>query len=292
MKCTLCPRECMAERDKAFGFCMAGDKVRVAKVMLHFWEEPCISGEKGSGAVFFSGCPLKCVMCQNKDISRKILGEEADTDRLLEIFFYLKEKGAENINLVTPTHYADRLIPALTEAKRQGLNIPVIYNSGGYEKVETLKKLEGIIDIYMPDFKYFESETALRYSKAADYPEIAKAAIDEMTRQMPAIEFDGNGMMKKGVLIRHLLLPGRVEEAKSIIKYLFKRYGYMVWFSLMSQYTPPKELTGYTELSRRITHAEYDEFVDFCAELGMENAFVQELSSASEEFIPDFLRLK
>lgn len=288
MKCTLCPRECMADRNKALGFCMADDKVRVAKVMLHFWEEPCISGKNGSGAVFFSGCPLKCVMCQNKDISRKISGEEADTERLLEIFFSLKEKGAENINLVTPTHYADKLIPALKMAREKGLDIPVVYNSGGYEKVETLKSLEGLIDIYMPDFKYFESDTALRYSKASDYPFIAKAALDEMTRQIPQTEFDGNGMMKKGVLIRHLLLPGRVEEAENIIKYLFKRYGYMVWFSLMSQYTPPKELSGCPELSRRITEAEYNEFVDFCAELGMENAFIQELSSASEEFIPDF----
>lgn len=288
MLCTLCPRECMADRRKTKGLCMADDKIKVAKVMLHFWEEPCISGENGSGAVFFSGCPLKCVMCQNKDISRNASGEEADMKRLLEIFFSLEEKGAENINLVTPTHYADRLIPALSEAKRQGLKIPVIYNSGGYEKVETLKSLEGLIDIYMPDFKYFERETALRYSKAADYPDIARSALDEMTRQIPQTEFDGRGMMKRGVLIRHLLLPGRVEEAKNIMKYLFKRYGYMVWFSLMSQYTPPKELLGYPELLRRITKDEYDEFVDFCAELGMENAFIQELSSASEEFIPDF----
>lgn len=288
MKCMLCPRKCGADRETMPGFCSCKSEMKVAKVMLHKWEEPCISGKNGTGAVFFSGCPLKCVMCQNKDISRAETGKSMSQTELYDTFFSLDEMGAESISLITAGQFADKIIPSLKKAREDGLALPVVYNTSGYESVETLKMLEGLVDVYLPDFKYINKETAKRYSLAPDYPEVALAAIDEMTRQKPVISYSGSGIMTSGVIIRHLLLPGRVAESKEALKLLFDRYRYMVVFSLMSQYTPVLGLSDYPELCRRVTDAEYDALVDFCADMGMDNAYTQELSSASEEFIPEF----
>lgn len=288
MKCTLCPRKCGVDRGLFAGPCSGGAEMKIAKIMLHMWEEPCISGSGGTGAVFFSGCTLKCVMCQNKDISRSQVGKSMTEDELYNAFFALRDKGAQSISLITPTHYADKIIPAIARAKRDKLGLPFVYNTSGYESVETLKSLEGLIDVYLPDFKYIKSETAKKYSFAENYPEAAKAALDEMTRQKPYPEYNESGIMTSGVLIRHLLLPGHSEESKEVLYYLFKRYGYMVMLSVMSQYTPVSGLSEYPELQRRVSEEEYTSLVDFCAELGMENVYVQELSSASDEFIPNF----
>lgn len=288
MNCTLCPRKCGIDRRYFAGPCSGGAEMKIAKIMLHMWEEPCISGTGGTGAVFFSGCTLKCVMCQNKAISRSRVGEIMTADELYNTFFTLRDRGAQSISLITPTHYADKIIPALVRAKRDKLGLPFVYNTSGYESAETLKSLDGLIDVYLPDFKYIKSETSKKYSFAENYPEAAKAALDEMTRQKPYPEYNESGIMTSGVLIRHLLLPGHLEESKEALYYLFKRYGYMVMLSVMSQYTPVSGLSEYPELQRRVSEEEYTALVDFCAELGMENVYVQELSSASDEFIPDF----
>ena len=289
MKCDMCPRNCGAERDKGkFGICGVGERFKVSRAALHMWEEPCISGDAGSGTIFFSGCNLNCIFCQNEDISHERFGKEITGDRLFEIMFELKEKGSENINLVTPTHFAERLIPVISRAKKEGLNIPILYNSGGYEKVETLKKLEGLIDIYMPDFKYWSKALAKEYSAAADYPDIAKSAIAEMVRQQPKVVFSSDGMMQKGVLIRHMMMPGGLSDSEKVMKYLYETYGDSVYFSIMSQYTPTKAVLNHPLLSHRVTEEEYDALIDFCCEMGMENAFTQEGEAADESFIPPF----
>lgn len=284
----LCPRKCGADREIKPGFCSCKSEMKVAKVMLHKWEEPCISGENGTGAVFFSGCPLKCVMCQNKDISRAETGKSMSSSGLYDTFFSLAGEGAESISLITATHFADKIIPVLKKARDNGLKLPVVLNTSGYETAETLKMFEGLVDVYLPDFKYIDSETAKRYALAQDYPETALSAIDEMTRQKPVITYNERGIMTSGVVIRHLLLPGRLSESKKALKLLFERYRYMVMFSLMSQYTPVSGLSDYPELRRRVTEEEYNSLVDFCADMGMDNAYTQELSSASEDFIPEF----
>ncbi len=289
MNCNICPRNCNAERsERNFGICGAGDEIKIARAALHMWEEPPISGESGSGTIFFSGCNLKCIFCQNEDISHEKFGKEITEERLFEIMFELKEKGAHNINLVTPTHFAEKLIPVLERAKKEGLNIPILYNSSGYEKVETLKKLEGLIDIYMPDFKYWDSSLAMEYSKAKDYPKVAVEAISEMVRQQPKVVFGDDEMMKKGVLIRHMMLPGGLSDSKNILRFLFETYGESVYFSIMSQYTPTKAILNHPVLKNRVTEEEYDALIDFCCDLGMENAFTQEGEAADESFIPPF----
>ena len=289
MNCNICPRNCNAERSKGkFGICGVGDNIKIARASLHMWEEPCISGDTGSGTIFFSGCNLNCIFCQNEDISHEQFGKEITEERLVEIMFELSAKGAANINLVTPTHYAERLIPVLKRAKDEGLKIPVLYNSGGYEKVETLKKLEGLIDIYMPDFKYWDKALAKEYSSAKDYPEVAKKAIAEMVRQQPKVVFDDEGMMKKGVLIRHMMMPGGLTDSENIMKYLYETYGENVYFSIMSQYTPTKAVEKHPLLKNRVTEEEYDALIDFCCDMGMENAFTQEGEAADESFIPPF----
>lgn len=290
MNCFLCPRRCGADREAGkTGVCGASASLRAARCALHFWEEPCLSGTRGSGAVFFSGCSLRCVFCQNKDISVGGKGIEISEERLMECFFRLQEEGAHNINLVTPTHYADRIARCIEKAKAQGLSLPFIYNCGGYERVETLQRMEGLIDIYLPDFKYMSKELAARYSASSDYPDVAKEALDEMVRQQSEVVFDGEGMMTRGVLIRHMMLPGCLDDSVCIMDYLWHRYGYMVYFSLMSQYTPMAGIENtYPELARTVRQSEYEALVDFCASLGMENAFVQEGTSARESFIPAF----
>lgn len=285
--CMLCPRKCGVDRSKAKGFCGMPDKLFAAKAYLHLWEEPCISGETGSGTVFFTGCNLRCVYCQNRKIAEGREGFEITSKRLGEIFLELQDKGANNINLVTPTHYVPHIISALDKVKDK-LKIPVVYNCGGYESTDTLKKLDGYIDIYLPDFKYCDSRLAKRYSNAEDYPEVVKSALDEMVRQTGSCQFDKNGIMQKGVIVRHLVLPGFLQNSKDMIEYLYKKYGNDIFMSIMNQYTPLEYVKDYPEINRKLTEKEYDEIIDFAAGIGVENAFVQEGGTVSESFIPIF----
>ena len=289
-ECRLCPRDCRADRENGRrGFCgVAGNNIKCARAALHLWEEPCISGNTGSGAVFFSGCPLRCVYCQNRDIAGADRGLEITEARLAEIFLELEEQGAANINLVTPTHYTPEILRAATRAREQGLTLPMVYNCSGYEKVSTLKMLEGIVDIYLTDFKYMDTEAAKAYTHAPDYPEVAKAALAEMVRQTGAAVFDEEGMMKRGVIVRHLLLPNHLKNAKGVVKYVYETYGDRVYLSLMNQYTPLPGMEAYPELNRRVTKREYDRLLDYALSLGVENAFIQEGETAKESFIPAF----
>ncbi len=288
-QCALCPRRCRARRDQGGrGFCGADQELRVARASLHMWEEPPLSGSKGSGTVFFSGCSLRCVYCQNRAISRGQAGKSITVQRLAEIFLEQQERGAHNLNLVTGDHYIPQILAALTEAKTGGFHLPVVWNCSGYQSVDSLRLLEGSVDIWLTDFKYLSPERAERYSRARDYPEVAWAAAEEMFRQQPKAWFDAEGIMQKGLIFRHLLLPGGLEDGKNVLQKLFSRFGNRVWYSLMSQYTPMPDLDEYPELQRRVTGAEYDELVDFCVDLGMENAFVQEGEAAEESFIPAF----
>lgn len=288
-RCEICPRKCGVNRiEGKKGVCGASDKIVASRAALHFWEEPGISGKNGSGAVFFSGCNLRCIYCQNAGISQKLSGKEITKERLTEIFFELKEKGAENINLVTPTHFALSIKDAIKKAKEEGFDLPFIYNCSGYENVETLKLLEGFIDIYLPDFKYIENETARTLSNAPDYPEICKKAIREMVRQTGKIEFDERGMVKKGVIVRHLVLPGYTKESKRVIKYLHNTFGEDIFISIMNQYTPMKAVNNHPVLNRKLSEKEYDDVLDYAIRIGVENAYIQEGETAEESFIPEF----
>jgi len=289
-KCTLCPRECGVNRKNGeVGFCGADDRIKIARYALHFWEEPCISGKTGSGTVFFSHCNMGCVYCQNYKISTNGVGKFVTTDELANIFLDLQNQGANNINLVTPTHYVPQIIEAIKLAKANGLALPVLYNCGGYEKVETIRMLNGFVDIYLPDMKYFSDKYAVKYSNAPNYFITAKQAIDEMFSQVGKCKFDSNGIMKKGVIVRHLMLPSLLFESKKVIDYLFNTYKNDIYISIMSQYTPlltlPKE---YPELNRKIGKKYYDTLIEYAVNLGIENAFIQEGESASESFIPEF----
>lgn len=305
--CTLCPRNCKTNRNAgARGVCGVTHELKVARAALHFWEEPCISGSKGSGTVFFSGCSLHCVFCQNEAIAQGMAGKEISNERLTEIFLELQDKGAHNINLVTPGHYVPDIVKALERGKNQGLLIPIVYNTGSYEKVDTLKQLEGLVDIFLPDFKYWDDEIARKYSHAADYPQVAKDAIAEMVRQQPVALFEKMTevgvekcaaieesqeelyLMKKGVIVRQLLLPGLLDDAKQIIRYLYETYGDNIYLSLMRQFTPLPHIQKYPELNRKVTREEYDAYVDYALDLGVENGFIQEEDVAEESFIPIF----
>lgn len=283
MICNICPRKCGIERKNAGGFCKTSESFKVARAALHFWEEPCISGKNGSGAVFFSGCNLKCVYCQNYEISRDNKGVEISREKLMEIFENLISQGAENINLVNPAHYAVMLADVLKQWKSP---VPVVYNSSGYESVETLKLLDGLIDIYLPDFKYIRTDKAERYSSAADYPEIAKAALAEMYRQTGKAVFDGD-RMKRGMVIRHLILPQNTNSALNIIDYVSEHFE-NAYLSLMAQYVPCTNLEKYKEINRTVTKREYDKVVDYALSKGLERLFIQERSSADEKYIPLF----
>lgn len=287
--CTLCPRECRARRICAdVGFCGQTDELRVARAALHFWEEPCISGTCGSGTVFFSGCTLRCVYCQNHSIALGQSGKLISKQRLIDIFFELEDKGALNINLVTPTHYIPQIAECIKDAKRRGFSLPFVYNTSGYEKAESLKLLDGLIDIYIPDFKYWTSMAGDKYSHAPDYCCVAKEAIAEMVRQCPKCEYDANGIMQKGVIVRHMLLPAHVYDAKQIVKYLYGTYGNTIVYSIMSQYTPMAHFDDFPELCRKVRKKEYDSLVDYCISLGIENAYIQDGEAASESFVPPF----
>lgn len=287
--CNLCPRECNVDRGLGkTGFCKVPNQIKVSRAALHFWEEPCISGEEGSGTVFFSGCNLRCVYCQNRKIAEGVYGKEITVDRLAAIFLELQEKGANNINLVTPSHYVLPIIRALELAKMKGLSLPIVYNSSAYEKVETLKLLEGYIDVYLPDFKYMDCDLSQKYSAAADYSRVAMKAIGEMVRQVGKAEFDDRGIMTKGVVVRHLVLPGYIEDSKRIIQYLYNAYRSDIFISILSQFTPLSGLCEYPEINRKVTKHEYEEVVDFAVKIGVENGFIQEGDVADESFIPDF----
>ena len=287
MKCNLCPRNCNVDREKNVGFCKATKEVRIARADLHMWEEPCISGENGSGTVFFSFCPLKCVFCQNRQIAIGSTGMKVSIKRLAEIFLELQKKGAHNINLVTPTHYVPQIVEALKSAKQKGLFIPIVYNTGSYEKVETLRLLEGLVDIWLPDCKYYDKELAARYSNAADYFEVANAAIAEMVRQAGEPIFE-DGLMKRGVIVRHMVLPGQTRDSRKIIEELYRQYGDGIYISIMNQYTPLPQMEKFPEINRRVTKGEYDKVVDYAISINVENAFIQEGETAKESFIPDF----
>ena len=288
MLCNLCPRNCNINRDTASGYCRVSDKIKISRAALHFWEEPCISAENGSGTVFFSGCNMGCVYCQNQDISHGAFGKEITTERLAEIFLELQAQKAHNVNLVTPTHYAPQIVDAVKLARANGLTIPVVYNTSSYEKAESIERLKGTVDVYLPDFKYISSDIAQKYSFCADYPETAKKAVDTMIKQTGPCVFDEDGIIKKGVIVRVLVLPGYTEEAKKIVEYLYTTYGDDIYISIMSQYTPCTDLGKYPEINRKLTQQEYDDVVDFAVELGLENGFLQEGEAASESFIPPF----
>lgn len=292
MKCDLCPRKCLVDRKKGEkGICGQTENLKVARAALHFWEEPCISGDAGSGAVFFSGCPLHCVFCQNENIANGTVGKEISVERLAEIFLELQEKGANNINLVTPGHFVPQITKALDLAKQEGLKLPIVYNTSSYETVETIKRLEGYVDIYLPDFKYMSPGLSKKYSHAPDYAEVAKAAIAEMVRQTGKAVFvngDEDNLILRGTIVRHLTLPGCMEDSMQILKYLHETYGDTIYISIMNQFTPLSNLEKYPELNRKITDEEYETLVDYAIEIGIENGFIQEGDTAEESFIPAF----
>ncbi len=287
--CTLCPRMCRVDRTAGEkGFCGMGVAVQGARAALHMWEEPCISGKKGSGAIFFSGCTLKCVFCQNREIAEGKYGKEISSQRLTEIFLELQGKGAANINLVTAGHFVVPVKEALLRAKEQGLAIPVIYNSGGYERVETLRFLEPVVDVWLPDFKYMDGRLAREYSKAEDYPQTAKKALEEMVRQAGECRFDKEGYIQKGVIVRHLILPGHTRDSMEILSYLHKTYGEHIYISVMNQYTPLPQVKDLEPLNRKVTRREYRRVLDFALDLGIEQGYFQEGETAKESFIPLF----
>lgn len=292
MKCDLCPRKCLVDRKKGEkGICGQTENLKVARAALHFWEEPCISGDAGSGTVFFSGCPLHCVFCQNENIANGTVGKEISLERLVDIFLELQEKRANNINLVTPGHFVPQITKALDLAKQEGLKLPIVYNTSSYETVETIKRLEGYVDIYLPDFKYMSPGLSKKYSHAPDYAEVAKAAIAEMVRQTGKAVFvngDEDNLILRGTIVRHLTLPGCMEDSMQILKYLHETYGDMIYISIMNQFTPLSNLEKYPELNRRITDEEYETLVDYAIEIGIENGFIQEGNTAEESFIPAF----
>lgn len=287
--CTVCPRMCGVDRTSGqTGYCGMPAQLMAARAALHMWEEPCISGSEGSGTVFFSGCNMGCVFCQNGSIADGSVARQITTERLAEIFLELQQKGANNINLVTPTHYVPQIKEALVSAKRQGLILPVLYNTSGYERVETIKGLEGLVDIYLPDMKYVSPALSSKYSHAGNYFRCAKEALKEMVRQIPKAEFDDRDMMKCGVIVRHLVLPGCVEDSKRVIRYLHQNFGEHIYISIMNQYTPVREFPDMPELSRTLSKEEYDEVVDYAVSIGVEQGFVQEGETAKESFIPVF----
>lgn len=287
--CLLCPRKCgINRRTGQTGGCGVSSEIKVARAALHYWEEPCISGKRGSGAVFFSGCSLHCVFCQNREISDGKAGKVISKERLSDIFMELADKGANNINLVTPGQYIPDIVWAVNDAKSRGMKLPIIYNTSGYENVTELKLLEGIVDVYLPDFKYMDSTLSARYSRAKDYPSVAKQALSEMVRQQPDVVIDdATGLIQKGVIVRQLLLPGHVNDAKAVLKYLYDTYHDHVYISMMSQFTPIA-LKDYPEINRTVTKREYERLVNYALEIGITNAFIQEGDVAKDSFIPAF----
>lgn len=288
-KCEICPFRCKVNRlSGQVGRCGCGDKIKVAKYQLHYFEEPCISGKGGSGTVFFSNCNFKCIFCQNYKISQEGKGNEVTIEELANIFLKLQQEGANNINLVTPTMYAYQIIEAIKLARMNGLNLPIIYNSNGYENVETLRDLRGYVDVYLPDLKYYADELAIKYSKAPNYFETATKAILEMIDQVGLPEFDENGMIKKGVIIRHLVLPGHIQNSKHILKWLKENVEGKAYVSVMAQYFPTYKAKEDEYLNRKLTRKEYSEIEQYLYLLDIQNGYMQELGKHEEEYVPDF----
>ena len=285
--CMLCPRKCGVNRYLEKGFCGATNKVKVAYYSLHMWEEPIISGDNGSGTIFFSNCNLRCLYCQNKKISIDGYGKLITNKRLGEIMLELQDKGAHNINLVTPTHYVPNIVSVLHKIKGKELKIPVVYNTSSYENVGTIIACRNLVDIYLADLRYYDDSLGEKYSFCSNYFETATMAIDEMYRQVGKCEFDENGLLKRGLVVRVLILPGHIDDSKKIIEYLYKTYGDDIFISIMNQYTPINKCK-YSNLNRKVTDKEYDEVVDYALSIGVTNAFVQEGEAASESFIPQF----
>ncbi|MBQ8584331.1 MAG: radical SAM protein [Clostridia bacterium] len=288
--CTLCQRRCKINRYEAKGYCKSTASLSVARAALHLWEEPIISGTRGSGTIFFSGCSLGCIYCQNHEISGAQLGRELTPEALAAVMLRLEERGAHNVNLVTPTHFVPSVREAILIAKSNGLSLPIVYNTGSYDSQEALSLMSGLVDVYLPDLKYYRSETARALSCAEDYPSVARQAIAEMHRQTGAPVIGEDGLIRRGTVVRILLLPGHVAEAKLSLKYLYEAYGNEIFVSLMSQYTPIGKMPP--PLDRRVTREEYRQLTDYAARLGVENCFIQDISSSSEAFIPDFKSLE
>lgn len=287
-KCTLCPRKCEVDRNINKGICGENSVIRIGRAAPHYWEEPCISGEHGSGTVFFAGCSLKCIYCQNYALSNGVKGMEITEDELATVFLDLQLQGVHNINLVTAEHFAPCIKESIEKARKRGLAIPVILNSSGYVSIETLELLKSVIDVYLVDFKYMNRTLAKDFSCAPDYPEVAKNALEWMHKFKPCVSYDENGMIYSGVVVRHLCLPGCAEDSKKIIKYVFESYGESVVLSIMSQYTPMPACKNHPLLGRLLSENEYDSIVNYCLEIGIEDAYIQEGESASESFIPEF----
>ncbi len=288
MVCSLCPRKCGVDREHEVGYCNSGELIKIARAALHYWEEPCISGENGSGTIFFCGCSLGCIFCQNRAISRGEGGLTITEDRLVDIMFELKEKGANNINLVTPDHFAPFIRKPLISAKKKGLDLPIVVNTGGYLSLATYSLLKDVTDIWLTDYKFYSSSLAMKYANAPDYPKVAFDALSEMVENTGYPIYSGE-MMKRGVIVRVLLLPGNLKDAKNIVKLLYDSFGNKIVLSLMNQYTPPYvPIEEYPELNRKVKKKEYESLLDYAIELGIENAFIQEGNTAKESYIPLF----
>ena len=286
-QCNLCPRRCSVNRYQEKGFCGANNRIKLAYYSLHMWEEPVISGDNGSGTIFFSHCNLRCLYCQNKKISIDGYGKYITNKRLGEIMLELQDRGAHNINLVTPTHYVPQISSVLKKIKNKELKIPVVYNTSSYENIGTLMVMKNLVDIYLADLKYYDDSLGEKYSSCSNYFEVATMAIDEMYRQVGKFELDDNGMMKKGLIVRVLILPGHVHDAKEIINYLYKTYGDDIYISIMNQYTPVNKCK-YDNLNRKVSEDEYEEVINYALTIGVNNAFIQEGDTAEESFIPKF----
>lgn len=288
-ECTLCHRNCKVNRnDNKVGFCNASNKIKIARAALHHWEEPPISKDHGSGTVFFSYCNFNCVFCQNHEISQEYNGMEVSIERLSEIFLDLQKQGANNINLVTPTHYVPQIIEALKISKLNGLNIPILYNTNSYDSIETIRSLNGYIDVYLPDFKYFNDKYAFKYSNAKDYASNALEVIDEMLNQVGTPKFNSKNCITKGVIVRHLMLPGLLFDSKKIIDLLYDRYKHNIYISLMNQYIPMFRACNYPEINKPLNPKHYDSLVNYALELGIKNGFIQDEGSNTSDFIPRF----
>lgn len=289
LKCNLCPRNCGVNRlNGEIGYCKSTLMPSVARVSLHKWEEPCISGKNGSGTIFFSNCNLNCVFCQNHKISQENIGLEITIERLSEIFIEIQAKGAHNVNLVTPVHYIPQIIEALILAKNRGLTIPILFNTNGYENVEAIKALNGYVNVYLPDLKYFSNEYSKLYSNAPEYFKFASSSINEMVSQVGPVKFNKDGLITSGVIIRHLVLPGLLFDSKKIIDYIFKTFGDSVYISIMNQYTPLYKANTFPRLSKPLNPKVYTSLVEYCLSLGIKNAFIQETGTCSEDFVPQF----
>lgn len=286
-KCEICPRKCKVNRYEKKGYCRCDDKVRIALVSKHYFEEPCISGRNGSGTIFFSNCNLNCIFCQNHDISQGGKGIDVTVERLAEIMLEQQERGANNINLVTPTMYVEQIIKAIDIAKEGGLNIPIVYNTNGYEEVETIKKLDGYIDIYLPDFKYFTNELAIKYSKAPNYFEKVTSALLEMQSQFDEYVFDGE-IMKKGMIVRHLVLPNHIQNSKNVLKWIKENLRKDIYVSVMAQYFPTYKAVGDELIGRKLSFSEYRKIEQYFYGLDIKNGYIQDLGKHEEEFVPDF----